>query len=71
MDNEKLKELAEKCIIDDQFAVGTFVSILIDECLLAVDSTAKSHVHTSFDQNQHLATIIEVKKAIKNHFGIK
>ena len=71
MDNEKLKELAEKCITDDQFAVGLFASILIDECLLAMDSTAKPHVHTTFDQSQHQTSIAEVKTAIKNHFGIK
>ena len=71
MDNEKLKELAEKCITDDQFAVGLYASALIDECLLAMDNTAKPHVHTTFDQTQHDSAIIEAKIAIKKHFGIK
>ena len=71
MDNEKLKELAEKCITDDGFAVGILAQLLIDECVLALDSAGKSHVHTTFDQSQHACSIVEAKKAITKHFGIE
>jgi hypothetical protein len=71
MDNEKLTKLAEQCITDDQFAVGAFAKILIDECLLALDNTDKPHVHTTFDQSQHAGSITEAKKAIKKHFGFE
>ena len=70
MDNEKLKELAEKCIVDNEFAVGLLAQLLIDECILALDSTDKSHVHTTFDQSQFSASIANAKRAIKNHFGL-
>ena len=71
MDNEKLTKLAEQCITDDQFAVGAFAKILIDECILALDNSEKPHVHTTFDQSQHESSIIEAKKAIKKHFGFE
>ena len=71
MDNEKLTKLAEQCITDDQFAVGSFAKILIDECILALDNSEKPHVHTTFDQSQHESSIIEAKKAIKKHFGFE
>ena len=34
MDNEKLKELAEQCIVDNQFAVGLLAQLIVDECIL-------------------------------------
>ena len=71
MDNEKLKELAEKCITDDGFAVGLLAQLLIDECVLALDSAGKPHVRTTFDQSQHKASVAEAKKAVKKHFGIE
>ena len=71
MDNDKLKELAEQCITDDQFAVGAFAKTLIEECLIALDNTEKPHVHTTFDQSQHEASVAEAKKAVKKHFGIE
>jgi hypothetical protein len=71
MDNEKLKQLAEQCITDDQFAVGAFAKTLIDECLLALDNAEKPHVHTTFDQSQHECSIAEAKNAIKKHFGFE
>lgn len=71
MDNEKLKELAEKCITDDGFAVGLLAQLLIEECVLALDNTGKSHVHTTFDQSQHECSIAEAKNAIKKHFGFE
>lgn len=71
MNNEKLKELAEQCIAEGQFAVGNFTKLLIDECLLALDSAEKPHVYTTFDQSQHEGSIAEAKKAIKKHFGIE
>lgn len=71
MNNEKIKGLAEQCIAEGQFAVGDFTKLLIDECLLALDSANKPHVHTTFDQGQHESSIAEAKKAIKKHFGIE
>jgi hypothetical protein len=71
MDNDKLKELAEQCITDDQFAVGAFAKTLIEECLIALDKTEKPHVHTTFDKSQHEGSIAEAKKAVKKHFGIE
>jgi len=70
MDNEKLKELAEQCIVDNQFAVGLLAQLIVDECILALDSTQKPHVHTTFDQSQFEASIVNAKLAIKNHFGL-
>lgn len=70
MDNEKLKELAEKCIVDNQFAVGLLAQSIIDECITALDSAEKPHVHTTFDQDQFNASITSAKLAIKNHFGL-
>jgi len=71
MDNEKLTKMAEQCITDDQFAVGIFAKLLIDECILALDNTEKPHVHTTFDQSQHEGSIAEAKKAVKKHFGFE
>jgi hypothetical protein len=69
MDNEKLKALAEQCITEDQFAVGLFAKLLVDECLVALDNTDKPHVHTTFDQDQFNSSIANAKLAIKKHFG--
>ena len=71
MDNERLKRMAEQCITDDQFAVGTFTQLLIDECLIALDKTDKPHVYTTFDQSQFEASIANAKLAIKKHFGLE
>ena len=65
MDNEKLKQLAEQCITEDQFAVGAFAALLVEECLIALDNVNKPHVHTSFDQSQFEASIANAKLAIK------
>lgn len=70
MDAERLKKLAEQCITEDQFAVGTFAEILINECIDALNSAEKPHVHTTFDQDQFDASIANAKKAIKRHFGM-
>lgn len=69
MDNEKLKTLAEQCITEDQFAVGLFAKLLVDECLIALDHTDKPHVYTTFDQDQFNSSIANAKLAIKKHFG--
>jgi hypothetical protein len=71
MDNEKLKQMAEQCITEDQFAVGAFAKLLIDECILALDSAEKPHVYTSFDQAQFDSSIANAKLAIKKHFGLE
>lgn len=71
MDNERIKQIAEQCITDDQFAVGTFTQLLIDECLIALDKTDKPHVYTTFDQSQFEASIANAKLAIKKHFGLE
>ena len=71
MDNEKLKQLAEQCITEDQFAVGAFAALLVEECLIALDNVNKPHVHTSFDQSQFEASIANAKLAIKKHFGFE
>jgi len=71
MDAEKLKQLAEQCITEDQFAVGLFAQLLIEECLVALDSTDKPHVYTTFDQAQFDSSIANAKLAIKKHFGME
>lgn len=71
MDAEKLKTLAEHCITEDQFAVGKFAEILINECIDALDNTDKPHVYTTFDQAQFEASITNAKLAIKKHFGLE
>lgn len=71
MDAEKLKILAEQCITEDQFAVGKFAEMLINECLVALDNTAKPHVYTTFDQAQFDSSIANAKLAIKKHFGLE
>lgn len=71
MDNERIKQIAEQCITDDQFAVGTFTQLLIDECMIALDSTDKPHVYTTFDQSQFEGSIAQAKIAIKKHFGLE
>jgi hypothetical protein len=70
MNNEKIKEMAEKCVSDNQFAVGDFTKLLIDECMIALSSVEKPHIYTSFDVAQHDASIAHAKKAINKHFGI-
>lgn len=70
MDNEKLKELAEKCIVNNEFAVGLLTQSIIDECISALDSAEKPHVYTTFDKAQFDASIANAKLAIKKHFGL-
>ena len=69
MDNEKLTQLAEQCVTENQFAVGLFAKLLVDECLIALDNTDKPHVYTTFDQDQFDTSIANAKLAIKKHFG--
>ena len=70
MNNEKIKEMAEKCVSDNQFAVGDFTKMLIDECMIALDNAEKPHVYTTFDLSQHQASVAHAKNAINKHFGI-
>ena len=58
MNNDTLKKLAEECITEDQFAVGAFAALIVNECLTVVDTL----------NNENSA---EIKQAIKNHFGIE
>jgi len=44
--------------------------LIIAECYIAVESTAKDHVYTTFDDGQFKATIIKSKDAVKQHFGV-
>lgn len=71
MNTEQLTKLAEQCITEDQFAVGIFASLIITECLVALDNVDKPHVYTSFDQSQFDASIANAKLAIKKHFGLE
>jgi hypothetical protein len=56
MNNDTLKKLAEECISEDQFAVGAFAALIVNECLNVVDTLENS---------------AEIKQAIKQHFGIE
>ena len=68
MDAERLKGLAEQCITEDQFAVGTFAEILINECVNTLDNTEKPDIA---HQAQFDASIANAKIAIKKHFGLE
>ncbi len=76
MKNEKIQQLINQAGTD---VSGKWISIeqahrlaelIIAECYIAVENTAKDHVYTTFDQGQFRATIIKCKEAIKKHFGI-
>jgi len=70
MDNELLKKIAEECIDGDQFPLVNFAKKIIEECITAVGNAEKSHVHTTFDQAQHEATLAQAILSIKKHFSI-
>jgi hypothetical protein len=58
MNNDTLKKLAEECITEDQFAVGAFAALIVNECLSVIDTL----------NNDNSA---EIKEAIKRHFGLE
>ena len=60
MDNETIKKLAEECITEDQFAVGAFAALIVNECVNVVDTF-------DFDKDK----VAEIKQALKSHFGIE
>ena len=70
MNNDTIKRMAEQCITDDQFGVGAFATLIISECLNAIDNTKEPDLGDSFNKAQHDASIVEVKNAIKSYFGI-
>lgn len=47
-----------------------FADLIVQQCINAIDSAKTDHVHTSFDQNQLLATIQRSKTAIKAYFEV-
>ena len=71
MDNEKIKEIAERCITDGTFDIGRFADIIVRDCIDITGNVVSPHVHTTFDLAQHQGSIMQVKLAIKNHFGIE
>jgi hypothetical protein len=60
MNNETIKKMAEECITEDQFAVGAFVALIVNECADVVSTF-------TFDKDK----VAEIRHAIKAHFGIE
>ena len=48
-----------------------FADLIVQQCINAIDSTKTDHVHTSFDQDQVLATMKRSKAAILAYFEVK
>lgn len=46
------------------------VKAVVRECVLALSSTDRSHVYTTFDQAQFEGTLAKAELAIKERFGL-